>query len=152
MSDQPLPSESKRSSRDLESVRAGLERALAGYVAGGTDHHVSELTGTSATGMSSETLLFDATWNEDGQERHERLVARVAPEPQDVPVFPDYDLPGQFRTIQTVAALTDVPVPPPWWCEPDRAVIGSPFFVMGRVDGEVPPDVMPYPFGDNWLF
>jgi aminoglycoside phosphotransferase (APT) family kinase protein len=24
--------------------------------------------------------------------------------------------------------------------------------VMRRVDGVVPPDVMPYPFGDNWLF
>ena len=23
---------------------------------------------------------------------------------------------------------------------------------MERVDGEVPPDVMPYSFGDNWLF
>ena len=23
---------------------------------------------------------------------------------------------------------------------------------MGRIDGVVPPDVMPYNFGDNWLF
>ncbi len=102
--------------------------------------------------MSSETLLFDATWTEDGEVRTERLVARVAPEPHDVPVFPEYDMAGQFRTIRTVAALTDVPVPPPWWCEPDPSVVGSPFFVMGRVDGEVPPDIPPYNIGPNWLF
>jgi len=142
----------KRSSRDLESVRAGLERALAAFVPGGRDHRVGELTGTSDTGMSSETLLFDATWEEPGGTRHERLVARVAPFDDDFPVFPEYDLSGQFETIQKVAALTDVPVPEPWWYEPDPAVIGSPFFVMSRVDGDVPPDVMPYNFGESWLF
>ena len=147
-----IPTELHRSSRDMEVFRAALERALAERFAAGTEHHVGELTGTSATGMSSETLLFDASWKEAGETRIERLVARVAPDEHDVPVFPEYDLAGQFRTIETVANLTDVPVPPPWWCEPDPAVIGAPFFVMGRVDGEVPPDIMPYNFGDSWLF
>ena len=140
-----------RSSRDMEAFRLKLERALAGHLADGSDHHVSELTGTSATGLSSETLLFDATWNEGGEARAARLVARVAPDPLDVPVFPTYDLAGQFETIRTVAALTDVPVPPPWWCEPDPTVIGAPFFIMGRVDGDVPPDLPPYNLGDSWL-
>src|SRR4029078_5366990 len=27
-----------------------------------------------------------------------------------------------------------------------------PFFVMERVDGVVPPDVLPYNFGDSWLY
>jgi len=31
-------------------------------------------------------------------------------------------------------------------------VVGSPFFVMERVDGVVPPDVLPYNFGDSWLY
>jgi len=43
-------------------------------------------------------------------------------------------------------------VPTPRWCEPDPDAIGAPFFVMSKVDGEVPPDVLPYPFGSNWLF
>jgi aminoglycoside phosphotransferase (APT) family kinase protein len=141
-----------RSSRDKEDFRVRLERALAQHLARGTDHHVGEVTGTSATGMSSETLLFDATWKENGEIREERLVARVAPHPQDVPVFPEYDMAGQFRTIQTVAALTDVPVPPQWWCEADPSVVGSPFFVMGRVDGQVPADIPPYNMGPSWLF
>ena len=40
-----------------------------------------------------------------------RLVARVAPDADDVPVFPRYDLPGQFEVIRLVGELTDVPVP-----------------------------------------
>lgn len=142
----------QRSSRDLELVRQGLQNALAGHVTDATDHFVGELAGTSATGMSSETLLFEASWNGPSGPRSQRLVARVAPSAADVPVFPAYDLPGQFLTISTVARLSDVPVPPPWWCEPDPSVIGSPFFVMGQVDGQVPPDVMPYNFGESWLF
>ncbi len=81
-----------------------------------------------------------------------RLVARVAPGADDVPVFPRYDLPGQFAVIRLVGELTDVPVPTVWWCEPDPAALGAPFFVMSRVDGRVPPDVMPYNFGDSWLY
>lgn len=152
MTDEWVQSDLQRSSRDLDAVRAGLRRALAAHLPDGADHDVGELTGTSATGMSSETLLFEATWVEAAGSRREELVARVAPDPADIPVFPGYDMAGQFQTIATVAELTDVPVPPPWWCEPDPAVIGSPFFVMGRVAGEVPPDVMPYNFGESWLF
>ena len=136
----------------MEDVRRGLQAALAEHVPEGTDHAIASIVGTSANGMSSETLLVDATWKEGGETRAERLVARVAPRPEDVPVFPSYDLPGQHRTIQTVAALTDVPLPSAWWCEADASVIGSPFFVMGRVEGDVPPDIPPYNFGESWLY
>jgi aminoglycoside phosphotransferase (APT) family kinase protein len=54
--------------------------------------------------------------------------------------------------ISRVGDLTSVPVPRTWWLEADAAPIGAPFFVMERIDGEVPPDVMPYTFGDNWLY
>ena len=69
-----------------------------------------------------------------------------------MPVFPTYDLKRQFEVIRRVGDLTDIPVPRTWWLESDPAHIGSPFFVMERIDGEVPPDVMPYSFGDNWLY
>jgi aminoglycoside phosphotransferase (APT) family kinase protein len=67
-------------------------------------------------------------------------------------VFPTYDLERQFRAIRLAGELTDVPVPKTWWCESDVGVLGTPFFVMSRVEGEPPPDVMPYNFGDSWLF
>jgi hypothetical protein len=44
--------------------------------------------------MSSETLLFDAEWARDGARGPQRLVARMAPDTADVPVFPSYDLDG----------------------------------------------------------
>jgi aminoglycoside phosphotransferase (APT) family kinase protein len=138
-----------RSSRDREMVRVKLEQWLAGRLPSGADPKVPELTPTSATGMSSETLLFEASW---AGHPSERLVARLAPDPVDVPVFPSYRMGNQFEAIRLVGEHSDVPVPPVRWYEDDPGVLGTTFFVMERVDGLVPPDIMPYPFGDNWLY
>jgi len=145
-------SEVHRSSRDLEAVRARLESWLVGRLHPEAGPKVPELGRTSTTGMSSETLLFEAAWNDNGSARLERMVARVAPDPADVPVFPNYYMDRQFDAIRLVGELSSVPVPRVRWYEPDPSVIGTPFFIMDRVDGEVPPDVMPYTFGGNWLY
>ena len=79
-------------------------------------------------------------------------MARIAPDPAADPVFQTYDMERQFRTMQMVAEHTDVPVPTVLWLENGTDVIGVPFFVMERVNGVVPPDVLPYTFGDNWFF
>ena len=148
----PEATELRRSSRDLGEVRTRLTAWLAGRLPEGAEPEVVAVEGTTSNGMSSETLLADAAWAADGRRDVHRLVCRLAPSAQDIPVFPDYDLGRQFETIRLVHELTDVPVPPVWWSEPDPGPIGSPFFVMGRVDGRVPPDVMPYNFGDSWLY
>lgn len=142
----------QRSGREPGHMAECLRSWLGRTLPPGADPTISGIEGTSANGMSSETLLFDASWTEAGASRRHRLVARVAPRAEDVPVFPAYDIPGQFEAIRLVDQLTDVPVPRVWWCEPDRAPLGTPFFVMSRVDGRVPPDVMPYNFGDSWLY
>jgi aminoglycoside phosphotransferase (APT) family kinase protein len=116
------------------------------------DPEVSELSGPEATGLSSETLLFDVAWTEGGERRQASWVARVAPDLADVPVFPSYAMDHQFWLIQEVESRTSVPVPHPRWFEPDAQHLGAPFFVMDRVEGRVPPDLMPYTFGDNWLY
>jgi aminoglycoside phosphotransferase (APT) family kinase protein len=79
-------------------------------------------------------------------------VVRVAPAPADVPVFPAYRLPDQFEAMRLVAELTSVPVPKVRWLEPSGHVLGTPSFVMDAISGEVPPDVLPYNLGGNWLF
>jgi len=137
-------SEVQRSTRDLASLRAGLATWLAEQA--GTDVDLGEVEVPGTNGMSSETVLLDAAW--DGAQH--RLVARFAPEPSAVPVFPAYDLERQARVMTEVRAATDVPVPEVLWTEPDGARLGTPFFVMRRVDGRVPPDVMPYNF-DSWV-
>jgi len=42
-------------------------------------------------------------------------------------------------------------VPRVRWLENTGDVLGTPFFLMELVDGVVPPDVMPYTFGNNWF-
>lgn len=67
-----------------------------------------------------------------------------------MPVFPSYELGRQYRVMRLVEEATDVPVPSARWYEADPSALGSPFFVMDRVSGRVPPDVLPYNFG-SWL-
>ncbi len=150
----PGPDEvpNQRSSRDPEQLRLGLERWLRERWAEGGPPMVPELAATSSNGMSSETVLFEAVWEQDGHPRMEPLVARIAPDVDDVPVFPSYDLHKQYEVMRLVRELTPVPVPRLWWYEPDAAAIGAPFFVMSRVEGQVPPDVLPYNFGDSWVY
>jgi aminoglycoside phosphotransferase (APT) family kinase protein len=134
----------QRSTRDPELLRANLQEWLAARLPAGANPVVPRLESPHATGMSSETLMFTATWREDGETRTADLVARVEPDPSDIPLLPSYDLALQFRAVRTVAELTDVPVPEPLWSEPDPAVLGAPFFVMRRVSGVVPADVPSY--------
>jgi aminoglycoside phosphotransferase (APT) family kinase protein len=150
--DAPESAVVRRTSRDFEAVRVSLERWLRRRLPDAADVAIPELSTTSATGMSSETLLFTAEWTEGGSARSERLVGRAAPDPADVPVFPSYDLTKQFEALRLVAEHSDVPVPKVIWNEPEPASIGTPFFVMERIDGVVPPDNLPYAMGGNWLF
>jgi len=147
MADGPRSERPRTSTRDYGRLRAQLESWLQERVPGA---EVSELIVPESNGMSSETVLFDLTV--PGEPEPRGLVARIAPDPAADPVFPTYDMERQFRTMQMVADHTDVPVPRVLWLENGTGVIGVPFFVMERVDGIVPPDVLPYTFGDNWFF
>jgi len=102
----------------------------------------------ASNGMSSETLLFDI---EHPEPPLRACALRLAADPAAYTVFPVYDLPRQFRTMRLVADRTDLPVPEVRWLEEDPGPLGAPFFVMERVEGRVPPDVMPYTYEGNWL-
>lgn len=139
----------ERSTLDRDSLRLRLEAWLAARLPGADEVSVPGLGAPSGTGMSSETLLFEAVVRESGTERREPLVARLAPHPRDVPVFPRYDLAAQFRLIERVGRA-GVPAPAVRWLETDPGALGAPFFVMERVEGRVPPDIPPYPFA-GWI-
>ena len=145
MPDQPNSTPPQVATRDLDDLQPRLQAWLATKVASPT---ITSLTRPESTGMSSETVLFDAHW--DGAAH--ALVARLSPDPENLPVFPTYDLDRQFQAMRVVGELDAAPVPPVLWCEPDPSPIGTPFIVMGQVDGVVPPDVLPYDFGDSWVF
>ena len=137
----------QHSSRDTDALPELLSGWLAAQLPERQPPVVSIESGVDANGMSSETILLTARWGADEQ----RLVARVAPTATDVPVFPSYRLDHQFELMRLVGELTDVPVPRVRWIDAAGDVLGTPFFLMDRVDGVVPPDVMPYTFGGNWF-
>jgi aminoglycoside phosphotransferase (APT) family kinase protein len=141
----------QRSSRDVTTLPAVLSQWLSTVLPGGAQPEIIVESGIDSTGMSSETIILTARWDEDGRPVTQKWVARVAPTAEDVQVFPTYRLDHQFEVIRKVGELTDVPVPRVRWLENTGEVLGTPFFLMDYVDGVVPPDVMPYTFGGNWF-
>jgi aminoglycoside phosphotransferase (APT) family kinase protein len=141
----------EHSSRDLSALPAVLSQWLSTVMPGGAAPEITVESGVDSNGMSSETIILTGRWDADGQPREEKWVARVAPTEQDVPVFTSYRMDHQFDVIRLVGEMTDVPVPQVRWLESTGSVLGTQFFLMDYVDGRVPPDVMPYTFGDNWF-
>jgi aminoglycoside phosphotransferase (APT) family kinase protein len=88
-------------------------------------------------GASNETFLCDLRWREGGEPKLLPLVVRWAP--MAYPLYPKYDMREQFRLLRGLEGSA-VPAPRVHWLEEDAAVIGSPFFVMERVDGWIPAD------------
>jgi len=141
----------QRSSRDGSALPTRLADWLATVLPDGAAPVVTVHSGIDTNGMSSETLLLDVDWDENGERRHGEYVARVAPATEDLPVFPNYALQDQYDAIRLIGELTEVPVPAVRWVESTGEVLGTRFFLMDRVEGVVPQDVLPYNFGDNWL-
>ncbi|MYW46890.1 phosphotransferase [Streptomyces sp. SID486] len=142
MTTAPRPRTSTRDPGELtRRLTAWLATRLPGARAAG-------VTVPASNGMSSETLLFDI----DHPEPPVRSCAlRLAADPAAYTVFPEYDMARQYRTMKLVGERTDVPVPRVLWLEEDPGPLGAPFFVMERVAGRVPPDVMPYTYDGSWL-
>lgn len=142
MATAPRPRTSTRDPEDLtRRLTAWLNTRLPGAKAVGV--RVPE-----SNGMSSETLLFDI---EHPEPPLRSCALRLAADPAAYTVFPEYDMVRQYRTMRLVGERSDLPVPKVLWLEEDPGPLGAPFFVMERVEGRVPPDVMPYTYEGNWL-
>jgi len=141
----------RTSTRDPEDLRRRLEHWIARQLPADASPRIAGLDAPSSSGMSSETLLFELERRDAAGPRREALVARLAPPADAMPVFPRYDLELQSQLMRGVAQHSRVPVPRVRWYEPDPLVLGSAFFVMERVEGLVPPDLLPYNFGESWL-
>lgn len=148
----PPPESFTVSTSDEDRLRGALATWLSERA--GTPVAVTTLERPEGNGLPSETLFFDAEWSPDAGlaagERGGAFVARLEPSADAFPVFPRYDLAAQVQAMHLVRERTAVPVPAVRWFEPDPGPLGTPFFVMDRVDGRVPADVMPYPMG-SWL-
>lgn len=129
----------------------GTRQKLESWISARQGHSVSipQLSIPEATGMSNVTLLFDITWNEDGQPKKESVVARLQPS-IDRPVFPDYDLSLQYEVMDAVGKHSDIPVPVLRGLETDKSLLGVQFYLMKHTDGRIPSDMPPYNM-DGWM-
>lgn len=151
MSQPPATDHLMASRRDPAELAAAIGRWLDRQLPGASPS-VTDVSKPDGNGMSSDTILFKASWQDGDETVDGSFVARVEPELDDLPVFPSYDLDLQYRVMALVGDAGDVPVPALRWFEGDADAIGAPFFVMDRVTGLVPPDVLPYTFpDDNWV-
>ena len=100
-----------------------------------------------AEGFSSRTILFTASWQQDGRVVDRPLVARLQ---RDVAVPMLADVFHQYRVMRAVAAASSVRVPNIDFAEDDPAILGAPFFLMDRIDGRVPPDFPSY-HAEGWF-
>jgi aminoglycoside phosphotransferase (APT) family kinase protein len=132
--------------RDHEEV-ARILRDWFERVRGFTAVDARNVSIPASTGYSNETILFDASWSDGGERTQHELVARVAP--SSYQVFPDDTFALQFQVMRDLAA-TAVPMVTVHWFEPDESWFGRPFWIMDRVQGDIPSDNPPYA-GFGWL-
>lgn len=134
------------SGADEINIRERLQQWLCKRYPDAEGLAVSEFS-SPAAGASNETLLFDASWRQQGKDYKRSLVARI--QPTGVGVFPQYDLALQYRTVELLAD-TEIPVPVLAGFESDSRLLGAPFYLMERIEGEVVTENPPYNV-DGWF-
>jgi aminoglycoside phosphotransferase (APT) family kinase protein len=133
--------------RDPEVTRVKLEGWLRERLPDAAQVRVPHLQTPSTTGFSAETLIFDAEWQAGDGWQRASYVAKVAPTGHQI--FPEPRFDEQYRLLKILAG-TPVKVPTVYWHEPEPGVLGAPFLVMSRADGQAPTDMPPYHTG-GWV-
>ena len=133
--------------RNVEETGGLLARWLARVLPAATGIEVRSLGGPEDTGFSSDTLLYDFVWRENGELHEEPVVVRL--EPSGFRIFPDYDISLQYRCMEKLRGI-GVPTPRMYWLEESPEPLGAPFYVMERLEGVIPPDRPPYHM-DGWM-
>jgi aminoglycoside phosphotransferase (APT) family kinase protein len=128
--------------RDLGELAAAMAGWLAGKLPQARNLRVDNLDYPRGAGMSHETVLFDAHWQEDGRDVSQGMVVRIKPE--KMTVFPDNLFDEQYALMRELHAGDYVRVARVLWLEHDPGLLGKPFFVMERKYGRVPVSMPPY--------
>lgn len=128
---------------DIELIRVRLECWLREKLTDAQDLILADLSFPEESGESSVTLILNTVSR--GATRH--YICRM--KPRDSQVFTDHDLPLQYNLMK-LAGANGIPVPPLLGFESDESLVGSDFYIMGFVDGQIPTDNPPYAFG-SWV-
>lgn len=130
-----------------KTLLEALPRAIQKNLGNVDTVSISNVVIPQSSGLSAETVMFSASWKENGEEIARNLVARV--QPSGPALFMDYDLDAEFRVMAALANTT-VPVPKVLFVEQDSGLLGAPFLVMERVDGEIAADDPPFTV-EGWV-
>lgn len=122
--------------RDLDATRAGLESWLADRL-DVAEVTVGEFAFPAGAGVSNETLLFEARWDDRGVEASKELVLRIHPAPE-FQIFMEPEFRAQFDVLEVLHRKDLVRVAEVFGYEDDPTLMGRPFFVMEQLHGEVP--------------
>ncbi len=125
---------------DTAKMQVKLQKWLQDKMPNARELTISPLK-RSAGGFANETFFFDMSWKEGGKIKTEKMVLRW--QPQDYPVFLDYDLAMQFHTIERLQK-SGIPVSKTYWLEMDKSILDSPFYIMGYIPGITACEVPPY--------
>ena len=128
--------------RDLDRLAGNLVDWLGGRLSDARDIRVSNLSYPLGAGMSHETILFDAAWQEAGGARAQGMVVRIKPLRNTV--YCDDMFEAQYRLMRLMHESGKVRVAKPLWFEEDDTLLGAPFFVMEKVAGRVAVSYPPY--------
>lgn len=126
---------------DVDSYRAPFRDWLAERWPDVANLAVGEIV-SPATGYSAQTLILPVTFDRDGTSFEEKVVLRV--ENPGPPIYPmqapdlGVEIEIQYRTMELLSKISKAPLAPLIGYEDDASVLGSPFFSMGFVAGEVP--------------
>ncbi len=131
---------------DPAGVQRKLQRWLNDSVFTTVTCTVSDLRIPEDTGMSNITALFDVSV---AGKPVQPMVGRLQAQ-GDKLAFPVYDLPMQYSAMQALAQIDGLRVPELLAQEPTGVVLGTPFYIMRRTDGLIPPDIPPYHM-DGWI-
>ncbi len=121
---------------DMEQIRAKLEAWMRVHIADAEQLELGELSFPEESGESSVSLILKA------QNRGQEVSYICRMKPPSSQVFDEHDLHLQYNLMK-IAGENDVPVPPLLGLEEDTSLLGSEFYLMGFVDGQVPADNPP---------
>ncbi|MCU1365010.1 MAG: hypothetical protein JWN39_649 [Ilumatobacteraceae bacterium] len=133
--------ETANANGELDTSFEALQRWLEPRLGGASNLRLSQF-GKPSSGFSAETVILSGTWTAGGEERSDRFVLRK--ETPDPPVYPTQveglvtEVQIQYGVMSAIAQSSSLPLAPLYGYEPDAEVLGTPFFVMGFVEGVVP--------------
>jgi len=119
---------------DLSTVGERLTAWFKTHVPAWHGVAVDRVEKQQGAGFSAEILFVDVSYTDDSGARTQRLVVRRQPQSYEV-VF-GADLKLQARMMAALDARGDVAVPAWVGMEDGSDVLGAPFLVMGRVEGQ----------------